>query len=215
MNNINFSLEVSPLEYSCLTDLLQEEKRLFKKYQHNNYLEYKHVRLEYLSEYSDNSLVQELIKYINSYKPRIGIYAGSFNPFHQGHYNILEKAERLFDKVIILRGLNPNKNNITITAEESNIISPKLQSREFATFTGFLTDYIAPLEEYAEITLIRGLRNGDDLDYEINQLRFMEDMKDNINILFLPCDKEYEHISSTSIRNLNKIDKDFSKRYEV
>ena len=40
---------------------------------------------------------------------RLGIYAGSFNPFHKGHYNILCKAEKIFDRVIIARGINPDK----------------------------------------------------------------------------------------------------------
>ena len=42
---------------------------------------------------------------------KVGVYAGSFNPFHRGHYDILVKAEKIFDKVIVARGINPEKTN--------------------------------------------------------------------------------------------------------
>ena len=52
-----------------------------------------------------------LIDYLSNFKPNIGLFAGSFNPFHKGHYNVLIKAEMIFDKVIIAFGANPEKND--------------------------------------------------------------------------------------------------------
>jgi len=45
-------------------------------------------------------------------QPHIGVFAGSFNPFHKGHYNVLQKAEKLFDKVIILSEKTQTKQNV-------------------------------------------------------------------------------------------------------
>lgn len=58
---------------------------------------------------------------------------------------------------------------------------------------------------------MKGLRNGDDLDYEVNQLRFMEEMYPELKAVFIQCNKEYEHISSSSLRNLERIQIGLSK----
>jgi phosphopantetheine adenylyltransferase len=64
--------------------------------------------------------------------------------------------------------------------------------------------------------LVRGLRNGNDLDYEDNQLKFMEDFKeDDINVVFFRCDSKFSHVSSSAIRNLESFRKGSSKRYLV
>jgi phosphopantetheine adenylyltransferase len=60
---------------------------------------------------------------------------------------------------------------------------------------------------------VKGLRNGDDLDYEVNQLRFMEEMYPELKVVFIQCDKEYEHISSSALRNLERIQIGLSKKY--
>jgi phosphopantetheine adenylyltransferase len=88
-----------------------------------------------------------------------------------------------------------------------------LQFRQHEEFAGLLTDYLATKEEHADVTLVRGLRNGDDLDYEVNQLRFMEEMKPDLKVVFIRCDKQFEHISSSAIRNLEKINKGLGDKY--
>lgn len=207
-------IDMQIVTQSDFTDLLEWELSIFKEYQYIDYTVYKIHRLILLRKMADSypenrTNLQHLVDYLEKHKPKIGIYPGSFNPFHFGHLNILEKAERIFDKVIIARGINPNKEDINAAPLEVNV----LKYRQFENFSGFLTDYINTKEQYAEVTLIRGLRNGADLDYEVNQLRFMEDMKPDLKVIFITCDKEFEHISSSSIKNMERIDKDFSKRY--
>ena len=139
---------------------------------------------------------------------KIGIYAGSFNPFHVGHYNILEKAEKIFDKVIIARGVNPEKNNMKTPLPNS------LSNREVFEYSGLLTDFINTLP-YDNITLIRGLRNSVDLQYEMNQYRYLQDLMPEIQVVSIFCDKEYEHISSSGIRLLTLYGKEKVKDYLV
>lgn len=69
----------------------------FKKNQHMDYYVWKNYVL--LRDDIDMN-VRELLE---TWKPKIGVYAGSFNPFHLGHYNILTKAEKIFDNIIIAR----------------------------------------------------------------------------------------------------------------
>ena len=137
---------------------------------------------------------------------KIGLYAGSFNPFHKGHYNILQKAEKIFDKVIIARGYNPEKKNELVSLP--NII----MDRTVMAYNGLLTDFIKTLP-YTNITLIRGLRNSVDLQYEMNQYRYLQDLMPNIQMISIFCDKEFEHISSSGIRTLSIFGSDKVKDY--
>jgi hypothetical protein len=65
------------------------------------------------------------------------------------------------------------------------------------------------------VTIVRGLRNGADLDYEVNQLRVMKDQKPDIKMIFIPCDIRFEHISSSMIRAMEKIQEGSASEYFV
>lgn len=137
---------------------------------------------------------------------KVGIYAGSFNPFHRGHYNILEKAEKIFDRVFIARGINPEKNNEIVPMPLT------LKDRDVLYYNGLLTDFIKNLP-YENVTLIRGLRNSVDLQYELNQYRYFQDLMPEIQVVSIFCDKEFEHISSSGIRALSIFGQENIEKY--
>lgn len=72
-------------------------------------------------------------------------------------------------------------------------------------YEGLLTDYINS-KDY-DLTVVRGLRNGYDLEYEINQYHFMQDFKPDIKVISIFGDKTFDHVSSTSIRLLEQYGK--------
>jgi pantetheine-phosphate adenylyltransferase len=134
----------------------------------------------------------------------LAIYPGSFNPFHIGHLNIVEKAERVFGKgnVLIAIGVNPDKSKSEDQLIRANEINNSI-GRPVEVYTTFLHELIEKKEsEGYKVILIRGLRNGDDLAYEDNQLKFIKDFKKDIDVVFFRCDEEFSHISSSAIRNL-------------
>ena len=143
----------------------------------------------------------------------IALFAGSFNPFHVGHFNILTKGERVFGigNVVVCFGVNADK----INSDQKESYQKELESKcsdlskkigkivEY--YTGFLHDYVKSWEDKGyNVVVIRGLRNGDDLNYEVNQLRYISDFKPDMNTIFITCDKEYEHISSSAIRKIEQ-----------
>src|ERR1039457_943213 len=133
---------------------------------------------------------------------KVAIYPGSFNPFHRGHYNILLKAEAIFDQVIIARGVNPEK------AKASCGLPKILDDRTVMNYDGLLTDFIKTLpHDVKDIVVIRGLRNATDLQYEITQYRFLQEFMPEIKLISIFCDKEFEHISSSAIRYLSNYQK--------
>jgi pantetheine-phosphate adenylyltransferase len=148
-------------------------------------------------------------------KKTVAIFPGSFNPFTIGHLNILEKIEAIFGKenVIVAVGINPEKNPFIsgVMAQATNAphvrtIQQNLPSRNVVGFYGFLTDLVWEKEHKGfNVVVVKGLRNGVDFDHENLQLRYMQDMKPDLKIIYIPCDRHLEHVSSSGYRSLEKI----------
>lgn len=183
-----------------LQKLIAYELQIFKEFQFVDYSIYKVKRLEVLrtlKEQVPNPDLDALITYVECRQPTIAVYPGSFNPFHKGHYNILQKAELIFDKVIIARGVNADK------APATHTLPAALKYRQMESYSGLLTDFVNNLGY--PTTIIRGLRNSTDLQYELNQYRYLQDLSTKpLNIVSIFCDRDFEHISSTGIRNLEQ-----------
>jgi len=187
-------------------ELLEYEEQIFKEYKFVDWKNYKEKRIKVLTEFdniinieSRNDNILSLIEYIENKKPNIGFMAGSFNPFTKGHLNILQKAEKIFDKVIVAYGSNPDKE----FSEKD--IPYELHYRQTLIYDGLLTDTLDKLGY--EVTVIRGMRNSTDFQYELNQYRWLQELKKDVKVVSIFCDKEYEHVSSSALRTLIKYDK--------
>ena len=139
-------------------------------------------------------------------KKTVGVYAGSFNPFHVGHADILHQALEVFDEVIVAPGKNPMKGNEEYYDFPDG--HPILGRAKVIPFIGLLSDFLNELKSLNkdnEVFLIRGLRNGEDLQYEQNQLQFIKGMYPSLKTVFFICDKKLEHISSSAVKALKTI----------
>ena len=179
--------------------LMQYEYEIFKEFQFVDYSIYKSRRLEVLKRMNEGGKLNHLIEFVEYRTPAIGVFCGSFNPFHKGHFNVLQKAERIFDKVIVAFGKNPDKNVRTWPVPRS------LDFHQKEEYSGLLTDFLDTLKY--NVVVIRGLRNSTDFQYEQNQYRYIQELKPGVKIINIFCDKEFEHISSSGIRTLEKFDK--------
>ena len=211
ISNSNYSehfikLDRYNLLYGDFQTILSKTMLLFKEQQFMDLKDWKIKTTSFLSQFVDtNPNIKNVISYLEMWTPKIGIYAGSFNPFHKGHFNVLTKGEQIFDKIIIALGTNPDKNNDLWKLPEI------LKYYQVERYEGFLTHFMDKLSY--DTTLIRGLRNSTDLQYEMTQYAYLQDMKPDIKIVNIFCDKEFEHISSSAIRNLTKLDPNFGKKY--
>jgi pantetheine-phosphate adenylyltransferase len=182
-----------------LSMLIEFEHKIFKEYQFADFKIYQKNRIDVLNQLNSNGKLDSIIDYVSAKKPSIGVFCGSFNPFHKGHYNVLQKAERIFDKVIIAFGKNPDK--IDRTWEVPEII----KNRQIETYNGLLTDFVQSLNY--DVVVVKGLRNSTDFQYEQNQYRYIQELMPGIKIINIFCDKEFEHISSSGIRTLEKFNR--------
>jgi pantetheine-phosphate adenylyltransferase len=195
------------------SEVLENEHKMIKEYQCYPYRKYCEGRLEFLrafaKKYGKTDTLEIIDDFLNTYVPKVGVYPGSFSPFHIGHLNILEQAEKIFDKVIIAIGDNPEKNNSTSISRLKTV----LPFHEIDTYHGLLSDYLKTLEGYADVTVIRGLRNSYDLIAEENNLRILRDCGCEAPVIYLMCGKEFQHISSSMVRGMDGIARDFISRY--
>lgn len=154
-----------------------------------------------------------------SYRPLIGIYAGSFNPMHIGHLEIACKAEKMFDKIILARGVNPEKRVDYSKLDRWPSSSYRFQREHFINSLPSFMERMRSENPYSDFVLIRGIRNSHDLLAEQNQLRWIEDMDPEINVCYLMSSPTMNHISSSSIRSLissqNDDMKEVGKKYLV
>lgn len=199
-----WSLDNSVLYSTNVKELVDYENRISFEYQKANYKQYLTGRCLFLDKESEkNQLLFYLSSYVKSRKLIIGVYPGSFNPFHIGHKNILDKASKLFDRVIILQSRNSDK-------AVPDKLDDKLFYQKVMYSEGLLVNDLKKIkEEYNtdDVFVIRGLRNGMDLDFEKNQFHFNKllSKSDVFENIYITCDKEFEEVSSSAIRMLLKL----------
>lgn len=188
------------LDKTDINSLLTWEQNIFSEYQYLSINEYKKGRVAFLNqayEETGNKTLLELRDIVANKVYKIGFYPGSFNPFHIGHYNILKKAEKSFDKVVIGVGINYDKKDI-----EKVDIPDTIQNREIVYYGGLITTEIQELSEHGHVFVVRGLRNAYDLQHEEGLRNVIKDFLPDQEFVYYFCDKEYEHISSSLIRDI-------------
>ena len=139
------------------------------------------------------------------------IYPGSFNPWHAGHSDVLNKALAVFGQVQITVAINPDKPGEDVWARAENIRQLVDKDRvEVRVTHGFLVDYIKDNPDIKAI--VRGLRDGKDLENERIQQYWNEDLAKEGNIYLPPTvyfltHRDLVHISSSAIRTVDKLKK--------
>jgi pantetheine-phosphate adenylyltransferase len=144
---------------------------------------------------------------------RIGIYPGSFNPWHEGHNDILKKSLEVFDKVYVCVMHNPDKEDSRFGAF-STVMAKIGHRRDTIVIISErnLKDIVKDIidEEEKEplpckFAIIRGLRNGNDLQYEMNNQYWNEDTGLYTPFVYFITDRKLAHVSSSAIRTIKKL----------
>jgi pantetheine-phosphate adenylyltransferase len=139
--------------------------------------------------------------------PRTALYAGSFDPVTNGHLDVVRHAVRLADKLIIAIGLHPGKAPL-FSAEErlamlTETCGPLAREAkcELACIT-FADLAVQTARREGADMLIRGLRDGTDLDYEMQMAGMNEAMAPQIQTVFLPASPMVRPITATLVRQI-------------
>ena len=135
-------------------------------------------------------------------KKRKGIFAGSFDPITNGHLDIICRASKLFDELQIGVLYNPNKKGLFNFDERVELIkscTKHLTNVKIVRFDGLLVKYC---QDNGISTLIRGVRTGADIEYELQMAHMNRELNPNIETIILPTKPEYSFISSSLVKEV-------------
>lgn len=196
-NRLDFGFLLDTTDFA---ELVEYERCIFKEYQFLDIDTYIEKRINFLNSIVDkNPLISQLINYVENREYKIGIYPGSFNPWHIGHEDILNKAEKLFDKVIVVKAINPDK-DATEAANQFKLLKNQLPDREVIFVEGnIITKLFA--NNVRNPHLIRGLRNDEDLIYEEKYLSLCKEYHSDLRYVMFLSNQENKNISSSMIRD--------------
>jgi pantetheine-phosphate adenylyltransferase len=200
-----------------LASRMDYERAVFREYQWAPWTLYREKRVEFLGVWAQRFPQQregvEICRgLLEGLSPRVAVYPGSFNPFHRGHLSILRQAERVFDKVIIGVAVNRQKSGATETLVSRRVdLQARLCFHEVAAVPGLLTDFV---EQFPmPISVVRGVRDGTDLEAELRYARFLGELRSKTNVVWIGCEAELQHLSSSAIRELEAIAPGSGSRY--
>ncbi|HEX9905603.1 MAG TPA: pantetheine-phosphate adenylyltransferase [Propylenella sp.] len=138
---------------------------------------------------------------------RTALYPGSFDPLTNGHVDMLEAAFSLCDRLIVAIGVHPSKAPMLSVDDRLELIESIGKplgeevgvSVEACTFDNLVVDFA---REIGATILIRGLRDGTDLDYEMQMAGMNGTMAPWLQTVFLPASPEARHITATLVRQI-------------
>jgi pantetheine-phosphate adenylyltransferase len=133
---------------------------------------------------------------------RIAIYPGTFDPITNGHLDIIKRASRIFDKIIVAAAENPRKNPLFSLAEREGLIRESvkgIQNVEVETFQGLLVYYAKRKNATA---VIRGLRAVSDFDYEFQMALLNRKLIPDVETVYLMPSEEYTYVNSSIVKEV-------------
>lgn len=134
--------------------------------------------------------------------PVTAAYSGTFDPITLGHYDIIERASRMFPRVIVAVGLNIAKNPRLNMDERVGLIREvvkDLKNVQVKGFGGLVVDFA---RENGVTVLVRGVRTVGDVDYEKQMAIMNRDLYPKLDTVMLTPAPEYAHLSSSLVREL-------------
>ena len=136
---------------------------------------------------------------------RIAVYPGSFDPLTRGHLDIIQRASKIFDHVIVAVSNNASKRNVFSVSERIEMVEESIRNLpnvDCDTISGLLVDY---MRHKKSRVLIRGLRVVSDMDYEFQLASFNRRLNKDVETVFLMPDDQYTYLASSMVREIARL----------
>jgi len=136
---------------------------------------------------------------------RTAIYPGSFDPFTNGHLDVVQRAANLFDRVIVAVASNESKHPLFAKNERVALVKKavaKLPNVKADSFGGLLVDYVAAKNAQA---IVRGLRAVSDFEFEFQLALMNRKLDENIETIFMMPKDTYTFLSSRIVKEIARL----------
>jgi len=133
------------------------------------------------------------------------IYPGTFDPIHNGHIDIAERAAVLFDKLVFVVADNDQKSPMFTVKERMIMIEKSTEHIENVTVSSTADLIVNFARSENAVALIRGLRHVSDFEFEFQMAMMNFHLDPQIITLFMMPDEQYIHINSTVIKNVSRL----------
>src|ERR1044072_6368769 len=141
---------------------------------------------------------------------RKAIYPGSFDPLTNGHLDVIERASKLFDQVIVAVANNDGKNPLFTLAERRELVDHSvgfLKNVEADTFDGLLVEYV---EQRSGQAIVRGLRAVSDFEFEFQLALMNRKLNERVETIFMMPKDTYTFLSSRIVKEIARLGGDIS-----
>jgi len=132
----------------------------------------------------------------------LAVYAGSFDPVTFGHLDLIERATRLFDQVVVAIGRHPTRQGLFSFQERMDLlhnVTREIPRLRIESFEGLLIHYC---ERIGARVIVRGLRAATDFEYELQIAHANADMVPRVDTVFLPTRTRYGFVSASLVREI-------------
>ena len=142
---------------------------------------------------------------------RTAIYPGSFDPLTNGHLDVLQRAAKLFDRVVVAVAKNEGKNPLFTLDERLALVkdaAAHLPNVEADTFDGLLVEYVVQKKAQA---IVRGLRAVSDFEFEFQLALMNRKLNENVETIFMMPKDTYTFLSSRIVKEIARLGGDVSQ----
>ena len=133
---------------------------------------------------------------------KTAVYPGSFDPVTNGHIDVIERALKIFDKVIVAVGDNPEKKPTFTTEERIEMLKEStkdLKNTKIDSFSGLLLDFVKSKNSRI---IIRGLRAVSDFEFEFQRALLNRVVNDKIETIFIMTKEHYVYLNSSIVKEM-------------
>ncbi len=142
---------------------------------------------------------------------KIAIYPGSFDPITTGHLNIIQRAAKIFDKLIVCVMVNAGKRSPMFSQEERveliRRVTKEIPNVEVDCSSELLADYA---RRKGDCVIVKGLRAGSDFENEFQMALINHKINPNLDTMFLTAEHQFTYLSSSMVKELGSYDVDLT-----
>jgi pantetheine-phosphate adenylyltransferase len=142
---------------------------------------------------------------------RVAVYTGTFDPVHLGHLDVIDRGRRIFDRIIVGVGTNPDKAPFFSMEERVELVRRVIAAFPNVSVQPFEGLAVAFVREVGARVMLRGLRTTSDMETEFTMSLMNLNLDPEIETVFLMATENYSHVSSSLLRQIATFGGDLSK----